>query len=222
MEALESLYDLTWRIAQSIVGPKGFPACGVEDLVQEAMLRVLINLPHYNASRASRNTFLSPHIRGAIRDALRRASNGYRPTQGRKRLLHFHSLLPTDMAAGPLPEHRMSRREDIRQHLEGLTPTSRLIVLLRYEQGLSYRQIGHVCGLSESRVCQKMKTIHEDLRRQIVDREHQCLLQEIDYENCNDSIERGLVGRRRPRRKIVALTEGQVCRRAQRHHNPQN
>ncbi|MBI2897853.1 MAG: sigma-70 family RNA polymerase sigma factor [Deltaproteobacteria bacterium] len=42
------------------------------------------------------------------------------------------------------------RAERVRAALEELKPSERDALLLRYESGLSYREIGHACGLDEA------------------------------------------------------------------------
>ena len=61
------------------------------------------------------------------------------------------------------------RAQLVRGALEELKPSDRESVVLRYQAGLSYREIGEVCGMDEaavrkrtSRALAKMRTLLKD------------------------------------------------------------
>lgn len=71
----------------------------------------------------------------------------------RKRRAHRLRLLEVPQAPGtPVDEHVHARRqaEAIRRALEQLEPSLREAVVLRYQSGLSYREIAGLCGIKEA------------------------------------------------------------------------
>lgn len=71
----------------------------------------------------------------------------------RQRRAHRLRLLEGPQPPGtPVDEHVHSRRqaEAIRGALEQLEPSLREAVVLRYQSGLSYREIAEICGVNEA------------------------------------------------------------------------
>jgi RNA polymerase sigma factor for flagellar operon FliA len=55
-------------------------------------------------------------------------------------------------------------RQRLRDQIAGLPQRERAILSLYYEQELTYRQIGAIVGVTESRICQILQRIHRSLR----------------------------------------------------------
>jgi RNA polymerase sigma factor FliA len=53
----------------------------------------------------------------------------------------------------------------VRDHVARLPERDRTILCLYYEEELTYRQIGQVMGVTESRICQILRGIHRTLRK---------------------------------------------------------
>lgn len=70
----------------------------------------------------------------------------------------------------PTPLDDAERGQELsrmRGAIEGLRPRERLILSLYYERDLTYREIGVVLGVSESRVCQVLRGVQARLRQQL-------------------------------------------------------
>lgn len=66
---------------------------------------------------------------------------------------------------------------DIEIHLKFLKREERVIFILRYYWSLTESEIGYVLGVSESRICQKLKQIHKILDENIDEKSIQSISQ---------------------------------------------
>lgn len=131
-----------------------------EDVTQEAFVYAFKNLARFDANRASFKTWL-------FTIAVSRCRNMYR----RKRLpiLDIMQMLPIQLAtpSSEAPEAALARRhaqEAVQRALQSLTPRLREAVVLRYGQGLTYREIAEVLGCPQKTAESRVRLAHEKLR----------------------------------------------------------
>ena len=123
-----------------------------EDLSQAAALRLWKALPSYDPSKSSLGTWAFSVITFAMLDALRkhgRMFGGSRSKAWKRQTLRDH--------------HRVCQRCTEGLDLSGLTQRSRLICLLRFNEGMGLREIGESIGMSESGVSIELKKAVEVL-----------------------------------------------------------
>ena len=124
-----------------------------EDLSQAAALRLWKALPNYDPSKSSLGTWAFSVITFAMLDAIRKQGGmigkGRRASTWKRQTLCDH--------------HRVSHRCTEGLDLSGLTQRSRLICLLRFNEGMGLREIGESIGMSESGVCKELQRAVEVL-----------------------------------------------------------
>lgn len=138
-----------------------------EDLLQETFLRAW-RYRRSLAGRARFSTWLYRVTRNVCSDFLRARA------QGRV----AWPVEPEDVAASPDPVsrlHAIERRDAVREAVAELpSPTRDALILSRYH-GLTYGEIGEVCGLSEGavkvRIHRALRTLRETLSSREVFRE---------------------------------------------------
>ncbi len=113
-----------------------------EETVQEALIAAFDGFDSYRGEGSLRAWLMGIARRMCARRLAKRVRR-----ERRLRLVHdagVDSELPDDV----LERHR--RAERVRAALDELKPSDREAVLLRYETGLSYREIGQLCGIEEA------------------------------------------------------------------------
>jgi putative glutamine amidotransferase len=165
MTMLPDLFDelqvpLTRRLQRMV----GDPAAA-EDLRQEAFARAWSSAPR-GADRDHLRAWLYRTARNLAVDHLRR---------GRVR-----DLVPlADEVAGPAPEADPDARIAAREALDRLTPHERLLLLLRFEGGLSLAEIGRLLDVSEDAARKRVARARAALaaaQRQVAPRERPLVL----------------------------------------------
>lgn len=131
-----------------------------EDVTQEAFVYAFKNLSRFDSSRASFKTWL-------FTIAVSRCRNTYRrkrlPMIDIMQMLNVHLAAPSSEA----PEAALARRhaqEAVQRALQSLTPRLREAVVLRYGQGLTYREIAEVLGCPQKTAESRVRLAHEKLR----------------------------------------------------------
>jgi len=129
-----------------------------EDLAQEAFVKAFRNLAAFDTRRRlSSWLFRIAHNTGI--DALRKA----RPVTVEIDAGEPADLLIAPAAADPVERRALGRAID--QALAELRPDQRTAVVLRYEQGLSFDEIGQVLGIPEATARSHVHRARKDLMR---------------------------------------------------------
>ncbi len=164
----ETLMKLV-RVVVRRMGMRDNPSYDVEDLMNEALVRVLEAYPRWNPEQAGLSAFLTPRIIGAVKDFLRRLNGRY------CRNLDFLTKPFSDIegdqdflcdtAEGPTLDTtaQMEAREAL-QHWareRHISRTTMLILLCRYGSMMSMEETAQAVGVTESRISQ----IESSLRR---------------------------------------------------------
>ena len=143
-----ALRELIVRHGAALTRALGFlisdPAT-VDDLVQETFLRVFQARDRYISGAASFRTWSRRIARNLALDHLRQqARRGRSP----------RAAPPTvDSDLGPLPTLLgQQRAEQVREVVAELPPAERELILLRFEEELSYEAIAEVTGLTQSTI----------------------------------------------------------------------
>ncbi len=145
-----------------------------EDVTQEAFVYAFKNLKRYNPARASFKTWL-------YTIAVSRSRNVHR----RKRPISIDiaDMMRLKVPAAPsdMPEAHLARqraKEAIAEALGTLSPRLREAVVLRYGQGLTYREIAEVMGCPQKTAESRVRLAHQRLR-EVLQAEGQGLLEEL-------------------------------------------
>ena len=127
-----------------------------EEVVQETLIAAHSAMPNYRGDGSVKSWLYGIARRQCARHLERKR-------RAERRL----ELVPDDADAGPAGLFAKKRRAGaIRAALETLKPSERDALLLRYQAGLSYREIGQACGIEEttarkraSRGLERLRTI---------------------------------------------------------------
>jgi RNA polymerase sigma factor FliA len=157
---IEKYYGLVKKIAKG----KYFKNTILDysDLVQYGVIGLIDAYKRYDSSTGVQfQTYATIRIRGAIVDGMRtifkRCNNGY--------LVISHDELLGD--GGDYEYNHLSAVEreptEIMPAINKLTEQERKVIMMRYHQGYSQKEIGERLGISQSRVCQ----IHRKALREL-------------------------------------------------------
>ncbi len=134
-----------------------------EDILQESFLYAFKNLHRFDSAKASLKTWL-------YTIAVSRCRNTYRrkrfPTVDINQWLGFELRAP----AAEAPEAAMIRRdanESIAKALQDLSPRLREAIVLRYGQGMTYREISEVMGCPQKTAESRVRLGHQRLRQSL-------------------------------------------------------
>jgi RNA polymerase sigma-70 factor (ECF subfamily) len=135
-----------------------------EEVVQDTFIYAMKNLGRYDRERASFRTWLFVIATSRARNKRRRR---WLPTISLRRLLQF-DLEPAapDSSERP-PEGRVedaNRERTLHQALAQLSPKLREAAVLRYFDGLTYREMGEILGISHKTAESRVRLAHEALR----------------------------------------------------------
>jgi RNA polymerase sigma-70 factor (ECF subfamily) len=141
--AAELLYnrfrELTFRLAFGLLGD----GAQAEEAAQEALTYALLNIKRYDATRAKFSTWLHTITVSRCRDRYRRrrlpslSLNGWFGRGGDV----------ADTAPGPEKlAMKAETRSQVWQAVQGLDPTLREALVLRYWAGHTYKEIGEILG----------------------------------------------------------------------------
>ena len=134
-----------------------------EDILQESFLYAFKNLQRFDSAKASLKTWL-------FTIAVSRCRNTYR----RKRFItvDINHWFGFELKAPPAegPEAAMIRRdasESISSALQDLSPRLREAIVLRYGQGMTYREISEVMGCPQKTAESRVRLGHQRLRHSL-------------------------------------------------------
>jgi RNA polymerase sigma-70 factor (ECF subfamily) len=119
-----------------------------EDLAQEAFVKAFRSLAAFDASRRL-SSWLFRIAHNVAIDALRRTRGSRRPVELAEDPTG-HGAEIAVAAPAPDPVERRALGRAIGEALTRLRPDYRTAVVLRYEEGLSFDEIGHVLGVAEA------------------------------------------------------------------------
>jgi RNA polymerase sigma-70 factor, ECF subfamily len=146
------------RLCMALLGTQS----DAEEVLQETLL-------------AAHDAFSAFRGEGTLRSwlfgiARRQCARRYESRRREADLAHEPSLLAEVAAPDTLVDQRR-RASRVRAQLAALTETEREALLLRYQAGLSYREVGEACGVDEatarkraSRGLSRLRSLVEDVK----------------------------------------------------------
>jgi RNA polymerase sigma-70 factor, ECF subfamily len=130
------------------------------DIAQETFLKLLSHIQHFRAE-ANFETWLYRIVINTCLDHRRR---------GRKWMPLVEGLLDLCRASRETVLHDLLRAE-MQQHVQHgvgrLSPELRVVVILRYTEGLAYEQIAEIMGCSPGTVASRLNRAHKALERKL-------------------------------------------------------
>jgi len=130
------------------------------DIAQDSFLKLLSRIQEFRG-KARFETWLFRVVVNSCLD--------YR--RGLRRALPFAAGMLDALRAGPdTVLHRLVHSEvceTVQQGIAALPPQQRIVVVLRYTEGLSYEEIGAVVGCSAGTVASRLSRAHKTLERRL-------------------------------------------------------
>lgn len=130
------------------------------DIAQETFLKLLSSIQHFRAD-ASFESWLYRIVVNCCLDHKRR---------GRRWMPFLDGLLDTVSAPAESALSKLLRAEQeqsVQRVVGKLAPEQRIVVVLRYTEGLSYDQIAEVVGCSAGTVASRLNRAHKVLERRL-------------------------------------------------------
>lgn len=137
----------------------GDPAAAM-DIAQETFLKVWSSIGDFRGE-SSFESWLYRIVVNRCLDYRRR---------GRRWMPYLTELFDAVVAPAESALHRLLRSEvehDVQQIVAKLPPEQRVVVVLRYTEGLSYEQIAEVAGCSAGTVASRLNRAHKTLERRL-------------------------------------------------------
>jgi RNA polymerase sigma-70 factor (ECF subfamily) len=169
--AFEALYDrykdYVYRVAFFITRHGG----DAEEAVQEAFLDVLRALPHYSVEGPARfETWLYRVTVNRCRSRMRRkALPSAEWDEVAEQLERIPSEHPDDDPEGVIVRQEHSTK--LWQAVDKLSDDQRIIILLRYQQGLAYSEIAQTLGINQGTVKSRLYYAHCRLKQYLAESE---------------------------------------------------
>lgn len=142
-----------------------------EEVVQDAFVYAMRNLARYDPNKAAFRTWLFIIATSRARNKRRRR---WLPTISLRQLLQS-GLEPSDSGRSERPPETLaentSRRRAVRQALSKLSPKLREAAVLRYFEGVTYREIGQILGIPPKTAESRVRLAHKAMRELISDDE---------------------------------------------------
>jgi RNA polymerase sigma-70 factor (ECF subfamily) len=138
-----------------------------EDLAQDTFVKAFRNLSAFDASRRLSSWLFRIAHNSAI-DALRRAAPVVVPLDAADEGGDRPPRLPAS-SPEPDPVERGALADALESALGHLRPDYRAAVVLRYEEGLSFEEIGHVLGVPEVTARSHVHRARKELARHLTE-----------------------------------------------------
>lgn len=149
-----------YRLVYSLIGHRE----DAEEVVQDAFIYAMRNLARYDPERASFRTWLFTIATSRARNKRRRR---WLPTVSLRQLLQIGVELRAPEEPDRPPEsvlEHQGEREGVRMALLRLSPKLREAAVLRYFEGLTYREIGQILGVPRKTAESRVRLAHKALR----------------------------------------------------------
>jgi RNA polymerase sigma-70 factor, ECF subfamily len=130
------------------------------DIAQESFLKVLGAIREFRGE-AGFESWLYRIVVNTCLDHQRR---------GRRLMPFLGELIEAVSAQGETVLHRLMRAEledDVQRIVARLSPEQRMVVVLRYTEGLSYEEIARILGCSAGTVASRLNRAHKVLERRL-------------------------------------------------------
>ena len=130
------------------------------DIAQESFLKVLSSIQEFRGE-AGFESWLYRIVVNTCLDDQRR---------GRRLMPFLGELIEAFSAQGESVLHRLMRAEvedDVQRIVSRLSPEQRIVVVLRYTEGLSYEEIARILGCSAGTVASRLNRAHKVLERRL-------------------------------------------------------
>jgi len=138
-----------------------------EDLAQESFVKAFRNLSAFDASRRLSSWLFRIAHNTAI-DALRRRSAPMVPLDAGQDAGH-RLPLPLSSPADPDPVEQAALGDALVSALSHLRPEYRAAVVLRYEEGLAFDEIGHILGMPEATARSHVHRARKEMARHLTE-----------------------------------------------------
>jgi len=152
----EAYQDKVYSIALRYSGD----AAVAMDIAQETFLKLMSSIQDYRGD-ANFDTWLYRVVVNRCLDHHRR---------GRRLMPIISNLFDLVWSSGETVLHEMLRtefEESIQGVVKTLVPEQRIVVVLRYTEGLSYEEIGEILGCSTGTVGSRLNRAHKVLARRL-------------------------------------------------------
>jgi RNA polymerase sigma-70 factor (ECF subfamily) len=169
LENLSALYGFAMTLTRN--------RTDAEDLVQEACLRAIKGMTH-TAIKSDPKVWLFTILRNVWINEWRRRAKGPEFILLGKRRIDDGPLQPWFSDERERPDDHFERSVTsgkIRLAISGLPETFREVVVLRYFEGFSYRQIASILGCPAGTVMSRLNRARAELRS-ILDEKHNALM----------------------------------------------
>lgn len=156
----DKVYQISYRMLKD--------AYEAEDIAQEAFIRAYTNISSYDPKRKF-STWLFTIVTNLSIDRIRKRKPDYfldAEKEGNEGY-SMYSTLPSDE---PGPEEKVEKLElqnQIQDRISSLPPLYRSIIVLRYIEELSIKEIGHILNIPEGTVKTRIHRGREALRKQL-------------------------------------------------------
>ena len=169
--AYADLYRLfssdVYRLVYGLLGHRE----DAEEVVQDTFVYAMRNLARYDPDRAGFRTWLFIIATSRARNKRRRR---WLPTVSLRQLLQA-GVEPPALEGGRRPPEESvedaGRHRAVRRALEQLSPKLREAAVLRYFEGLTYREIGQILDIPHKTAESRVRLAHRALRKLLPDDE---------------------------------------------------